>query len=93
MPTYILLTKLSPELNKRVKDRFEIGHTWLKQINEKYPRVKFVDHYALLGPYDFLDIYEATNEEEAAKVCMISQQLALSNLNPGPRFTINDFLN
>ncbi|MGB5894278.1 MAG: GYD domain-containing protein, partial [Ignavibacteriaceae bacterium] len=29
-------------------------------------------HYALLGRYDFLDIYEAPDEESAAKVSMIS---------------------
>jgi uncharacterized protein with GYD domain len=29
-------------------------------------------HYALLGKYDFLDIYEAPDEETAAKVSMIS---------------------
>jgi uncharacterized protein with GYD domain len=29
--------------------------------------------YALLGQYDFLDIYEAPDEEIAAKVSMISQ--------------------
>jgi uncharacterized protein with GYD domain len=34
--------------------------------------VKFVAHYAVLGPYDFLDIYEAPDEETAAKVSMIS---------------------
>jgi uncharacterized protein with GYD domain len=72
MPTFVLLTKLSPELTKKVKDRFEIGRTWLKQINEKCPKVKFVSHYALLGPYDFLDIFEAPDEEQAAKVAMIS---------------------
>jgi uncharacterized protein with GYD domain len=72
MPTFVLLTKLSPELTKKVKDRFEIGRTWLKQINEKCHKVKFVSHYALLGPYDFLDIFEAPDEEQAAKVAMIS---------------------
>jgi uncharacterized protein with GYD domain len=34
--------------------------------------VKFLAHYALLGPHDFLDIYEAPDEESAAKVSMIS---------------------
>ncbi|MDH5186665.1 MAG: GYD domain-containing protein [candidate division WOR-3 bacterium] len=72
MPTYILLTKLTPELTKKVKDRAQIGRAWLKQIKEKCPKVKFIAHYALLGPYDFLDIYEAPNEEDASKVAMIS---------------------
>jgi uncharacterized protein with GYD domain len=34
--------------------------------------VKFLAHYALLGSYDFMDIYEAPDEEVAAKVSMIS---------------------
>ena len=41
---------------------------------EKCPEVYFLAHYALLGPYDFLDIYEAPNEEIAAKVSLISLQ-------------------
>jgi len=41
-------------------------------VKEKCPEVNFLAHYALLGPYDFLDIYEAPNEEVAAKVSLIS---------------------
>lgn len=72
MPTYILATKLSPELTKNLKKRAEIGRTWLKKVKKNCPDVKFIAHYALLGPYDFLDIYEAPNERSAAKVSMIS---------------------
>ena len=72
MQTYILLTKLSPEISKQIKDRANIGRTWLDQVKAKCPDVHFIDHYALLGDYDFLDIYEAPNEETAAKVSMIS---------------------
>jgi uncharacterized protein with GYD domain len=74
MPTYALMTKLSPELTSRMKDRATLGREWLDHVKEKCPEVRFVSHYALLGPYDFLDIYEAPNEEEAAKVSMISLQ-------------------
>ena len=41
-------------------------------MKEKCPEVNFLAHYALLGPYDFLDIYEAPNEDVAAKVSLIS---------------------
>ena len=30
-------------------------------------------HYALLGPYDFMDIYEADNNETASRVSMITR--------------------
>ncbi len=70
--TYILLTKLAPEVSKQMKDRGRLGHNWLEQVKEKCPEVKFIAHYALLGSHDFLDIYEAPDEETAAKVSMIS---------------------
>ena len=74
MKTFILMTKLSSEITGRMKDRASIGRAWLEQVKEKCPEVKFVSHYALLGKYDFLDIYEAPDEESAAKVSMISLQ-------------------
>ncbi len=73
MQTYILLTKLSPDNSMRMKDREKLGHNWFDQVKEKCPEVKFISHYAILGQYDFIDIYEAPNAETAAKVSMISQ--------------------
>jgi len=75
MPTFVLMTKLAPEVTKRMKDRAAIGKEWMHRVREKCPEVKFIAHYALLGSYDFLDIYEAPNEEIAAKVSMISLSL------------------
>ncbi len=72
MQTYVLLTKFSPELSSKIKDRARIGRKWLNEVKEKCPEVKFIAHYALLGKYDFIDIYEAPGEDVAAKVSMIS---------------------
>ncbi len=72
MMTFVLMTKLSPEITTRMKDRASIGRAWLDQVKEKCPEVKFLAHYGLLGKFDFLDIYEAPDEESAAKVSMIS---------------------
>ena len=72
MKTFMLMTKLTPEVSARVKDRAKIGRAWLEEVKEKCPDVKFIAHYALLGSYDFVDIYEAPDEETAAKVSMIS---------------------
>jgi uncharacterized protein with GYD domain len=72
MKTFILFTKLSPDLSKQMKNRKKLGRDWLEQVKKKCPEVKFIEHFALLGKYDFLDIYEAPDEETAAKVSMIS---------------------
>jgi uncharacterized protein with GYD domain len=71
MPTFVLMTKLSPDVTARMKDRASLGRAWMERVKEKCPGVKFIAHYGLLGPYDFLDIYEAPDEETAAKVSMI----------------------
>ncbi len=72
MKTFILMTKLTPDISKQLKDRAKLGRSWLDHVKKKCPEVKFISHYALLGPYDFLDIYEAPDEDTAAKVSMIS---------------------
>lgn len=71
MPIYILATRLqNPDL---VEKRKEQGEKWLKIVREKVPNIKWIAHYAILGSYDFLDIFEAKNEQEAAKVSLLSR--------------------
>jgi uncharacterized protein with GYD domain len=72
MPTYILITKLSADQSIQMKDRAKQGRAWLDQVKETCPEVKFLAHYFVLGQYDFIDIYEAPDEETAAKVSLIS---------------------
>jgi uncharacterized protein with GYD domain len=72
MATYVLLTKLSPASMGAPARRQAVGRKWLADVKKKCPSVKWIEHYALLGPFDFLDVFEAPNEEEAAKVSMIT---------------------
>ena len=71
MPIYILATKLqNPDL---VEKRKEQGEKWLKLVREKIPDINWIAHYAILGPYDFIDIFEVKNEKEAVKVSLLSR--------------------
>ncbi|MFW9994916.1 MAG: GYD domain-containing protein [Candidatus Odinarchaeota archaeon] len=69
MPVYILASKLK-EMNAGERER--IGKEWLAKIKETCPNVKWLNHYALLGPYDFLSIYEAPDDRTAMKVSLIT---------------------
>jgi uncharacterized protein with GYD domain len=79
MKTFVLVTKLAPEhidpvdVANKMKDRSTGGLAWLAEVKEKCPEVNFLAHYALLGTYDFMDIYEAPDEETAARVSLISR--------------------
>jgi len=72
MPLYALLTKLSPETCGQLDSKEEMGRAWYAKIHQACPKVRWLHHFAVLGPFDFLDIYRAGGEEEAAKVAMIT---------------------
>ena len=67
------MTKLTPESVHDAKGRRAMGKEWLNKVQETCPEVKWISHYALLGPYDFMDIYEAPDVDTAHKVSLISR--------------------
>ncbi len=91
MPVYILATKLqNPNL---FDERKAQGEKWLKTVKEKLPNIKFIVHYAILGPYDFIDIFEAQNEEEAAKVSLLSRKAGATFAESWTAIPYSNFLN
>ena len=73
MPTFILMTKLAPDAMRDATGRQAMGKEWIKRVHDVCPDVKFKAHYALLGPYDFMDIYEAPDVDTVHKVSLISR--------------------
>lgn len=73
METFVLMTKLSPELMGDPRGRKAAGKAWLEKVASACPEVTWVAHYALLGRYDFMDIYQAPNPETAHQVSFISR--------------------
>jgi uncharacterized protein with GYD domain len=50
-----------------------MGKEWLQRVGVSCPGVRWLAHYAILGPYDFMDIYEAPDVETAHRVSLISR--------------------
>jgi uncharacterized protein with GYD domain len=63
---YIMLTTLTDEGRKTVKMRPER----IKEVNKEIEKmgVKVLEQYAVLGPYDFVNIVEAANNETISRV-------------------------
>ena len=80
MKTFVMMTKIAPqdadlvEMASRMQTRERQSTNWMDKIREICPEVNFLAHYALLGPWDFMDIYEAPDEESAARVSLISRK-------------------
>ena len=66
MATYILLSSLTDEGRKTIKGRPER----IQEVNKEIEAMgaKVVDQYACLGPYDFVSIVEALDNETIARI-------------------------
>jgi uncharacterized protein with GYD domain len=63
---YIMLSTLTDEGRKTIKMRPER----IKEVNREIEKmgVKVLEQYAVLGPYDFVNIVEAANNETISRV-------------------------
>lgn len=73
MPTFVLMTRQGPGSLENPDARRRMGKEWLHRVRECCPEVKWLAHYAILGRYDFMDIYEAPDSLTAQKVSLISR--------------------
>lgn len=73
MPTYVMLTRLLPEAVSEPKYVEKLEKRVSEQVRKACPEVKWIGSYSVLGPYDYLDIFEAPNEESATKVALITR--------------------
>ena len=68
MSVYLMLTTLTDEGRKTIRDNPER----IREVNKEVELmgVKIISQYALLGPYDFVNIIEAPSDEIAAKLAI-----------------------
>ncbi len=68
MAVYVMLTTLTDEGRRTIKE----NPKRLKEVNKEVEAmgVKILSQYALLGPYDFVNILEAPDNKAVAKVAM-----------------------
>ncbi|MBI5687403.1 MAG: GYD domain-containing protein [Verrucomicrobia bacterium] len=72
MPTFIMLTKIAPSFTRELLTVEELGREIGVRVRAHCPSVKWTAHYAILGPYDFMDIFEAKDQAEASEVALIT---------------------
>ena len=68
MPVYLMLTTITDQGRRTIKENPER----IKEVNKEVELmgVKILCQYALLGPYDFVNIIEAPRDEVAAKLAI-----------------------
>ena len=68
MATYVMLTTLTDQGRKTIKENPQR----IKEVNKEVEAmgVKILAQYALLGPYDFVNILEAQDNKAISKVAI-----------------------
>ena len=92
MPTYVLVTKLSPTSLKDPRGRRRAGQEWKSKVDKLVPGIQWKAHYALLGPYDFMDVYDAPDDASAMRVSLLSRELGAASAESWPAMVYDNFL-
>jgi uncharacterized protein with GYD domain len=71
MPTFVLLTRLSPEAVRTPEALEQLEREAMRRIRAECPGVEWANNCAVFGPYDYLDIFHAPDVETAAKVATL----------------------
>jgi uncharacterized protein with GYD domain len=92
MALYVLMTRLGPDVMRDPRGRESVGKEWKRRVDRLCPEVRWIAHYALLGPYDFMDIYEAPSDEVAHRVSLISRSSGALTAESWPAISYDHFL-
>ncbi len=90
MPYYILLTRLTDEGRKTLKE----NPKRLAEVNKEVEGMgaRIIAQYATLGLYDFLNIIEAKDNETVAKISVELGSRGTLEITTFPAISVEDFL-
>ncbi|GAG64127.1 unnamed protein product [marine sediment metagenome] len=90
MALYVMLTALTSEGRRTLKERPER----IKEVNQEVEKmgVKILQQYAVLGPYDFVNILDAPNNEVISKVAVELGSRGTIQTTTLPALPIDDFI-
>ena len=90
MATYVLLTNLTDEGRKTIRSRPER----IREVNKEIDGMggKLIAQYAVLGPYDFVNIVEAPNNEAIVRIVVELGARGTLQLMTLPAIDIEEFI-
>ncbi len=90
MPIYVLLSKLTSEGRKTIKEKPER----IKEVNHEIEAygAKVLQQYSVLGPFDFVNIVEAPDNDAITRVSIELGSRGTVKIMSMPATPINEFI-
>ena len=90
MPTYILLTKLTTEGRKTLRERPNRIQDVDREMEEM--QVKVISQHAVVGPYDFVNLVEAPDNETIIRASVELGARGTVQIISMPAIPIDEFI-
>jgi uncharacterized protein with GYD domain len=71
MQTFLMTTRLNPGVLQSPRTLEELERRVAERVRQECPDAEWVGSYALLGPYDYLDVFKAPTLDDAFKISTI----------------------
>lgn len=71
MPLFVMLSHLEHGSLKSPDSLEELEKQVMERIRSECPDVEWISNFAVLGPYDYVDIFRAPDNESAVKVATL----------------------
>jgi uncharacterized protein with GYD domain len=84
MPIFIMLTRIAADTLQSPGSFEERERAVMDRVRADCPKVEWIGSYAVLGPYDYVDIFTAPDIETATKVSVLVRSLGLAHTELWP---------
>ncbi len=92
MPTYVILSKISPDAFQDPKEFRKMASDVSSRIRKQCPGVTWKQSFATLGRFDVVDIVESRDPEQVARAALLIRGYGHASTETLPATAWKDFL-
>jgi uncharacterized protein with GYD domain len=92
MPTYVILSKISPDAFQEPKEFRKLASDVSSRIRKQCPGVTWKQSFATLGRFDVVDIVESKDPEQVARAALLIRGYGHARTETMPATEWSEFL-